>query len=149
MNRYVVANGIAFLLLLVIITGASCGTRPLAITGHTHTQPIEHRANTNIVAIDCDLTGSPHGAVQVARQYYTWSADGRLQIVVELENRTRKNLRLQVQTAFKDEADNFLPDQTPYTTQVLPRNQTYRYSCTAFSKEAARAHVRVRWAVSE
>ncbi len=133
----------------VFFLTACTGPRPLAITGHTYTQPIEHRANTNIVAIDCDLTGSPHGAVQVARQYYTWSQDGRLRIVLELENRTTKNLRLQIQTAFKDEGDNFLPDQTPYQTTVLQRNQTHRYECTALSREAAKAHVLVRWAVSE
>jgi hypothetical protein len=120
--------------------------RPLAVTGHTDTRPIEHRDNTNIVAVDCGLTGISHGDVQIARQHTEWSPDGRLKISVEIENRTPKDLPVQIQTAFKDSSDNFLSDQTPYKTAVLPRNATYLYEATALNKNAEKAHVRIRYA---
>ncbi|MEK7530076.1 MAG: DUF1425 domain-containing protein, partial [Patescibacteria group bacterium] len=127
--------------------GLGCQSpRPLAVTGHTYTQPTEHRANTNIVAIDLGLSGIPHGDIQIAAQETSWTNDGRLVIVVELENRTRRDLRVQIQTAFKDKNGHFLADQTPYQTVVMPRNQTYRYEATAVDPKAANAHVRVRYA---
>ena len=142
----------ASLLLISALSGAflSCqGIRPLAITGHRATRPVEHRQGTNIVAIDNGLTGSDHGAIQVARQHAGWTPDGRLKISVEFENRTSRTLRVQIQTAFKDASDNFLADQTPWKTVPLPRNATYLYEAWAMTKEAQRAHVRVRHAVAQ
>lgn len=148
-SRLHVASLLALALLCGPFMTACQSPRPLAVTGHLNTRPIEHRDNTNIVAVDMGLTGSPHGDIQVASQRADWTPDGRLKISVEFENRTREALRLQIQTAFKDANDNFLPDQTPWKTIVLPRNVTSLYEVTALSKEAEKAHVRVRRAVSE
>lgn len=136
--------------LLISVIGLGCqSTRPLAVTGHTQTKPIEHRPGTNVVAIDLGLTGIPHGDVQIARQQTDWTPDGRLKILVALENRTRKALRVQIQTQFKDNQGNFLSDETPYRTVVMPRNQTTLYEATASDPKAELAHVRVRYAGAE
>lgn len=146
MLRYNVSSSFSVFLLTVFVASGCQSPRPLAVTGHTHTQPIEHRHNINVVAIDVGLAGIRHGDIQIAGQNTAWTDDGRLIIVVELENRTTHDLRVQIQTAFKDEADRFLSDQTPYRTVVMPRNQTYRYEATASDRNAAKAHVRVRYA---
>lgn len=128
---------------LVLVMCNGC-VRPLAAPGHRYTQPIEHRANTNIVTVDNNLAGVICSKIQIARQRTEWTDDGRLQIFVEIENRTTHELDLEIQTAFKDSNDNFLLDAAPWTVVVLHRNQTHVYTATALSKDAAKAHVRLR-----
>lgn len=136
---------LAAVITAVMLALANCQSpRPLAVTGHYYTKPVEHYPNINIVAVDWGLTGIWHGDVQVADQWTEWTPDGRLRIVVEFENRTRESLPLQVQTAFKDGQDRFLRDETAWENIVLPRNSTYRYEATAFDSQAEKAHVRVR-----
>ncbi len=118
--------------------------RPLAAPGHYYTQPIEHRANTNIVTVDNDLAGPLCSKIQIARQRTEWTPDGRLRIFVEIENRTTSELDLEIQTAFKDCDDNFLLDAAPWTVVVLHRNQTHVYAATAMNRDAVKAHVRLR-----
>lgn len=118
--------------------------RPLAAPGHRYTLPIEHRPGTNIVTVDNNLAGVICSRIQIARQRTNWSDDGRLQIFVEIENRTTCELDLEIQTAWKDADDNFLLDATPWTVVVLHRNQTHVYTATAMSDDAEKAHVRLR-----
>lgn len=70
--------------------------------------------------------------------------DGRLEVRLELANLSSKDLPVQVQTLYRDEAGVLLDDATPFEMIVLPGNGSKLYKATSLKAAAASYTVQIK-----
>ena len=73
------------------------------------------------------------------------TADGRLQINVQMRNREARRIEVQASAEFKD-AQGFTIDSTPWKTVILTESEQQSVPFISMSREAVRYTVRVRQA---
>jgi len=71
-------------------------------------------------------------------------SDGRMQVNAELENRTGKNLVIQVQTQFRDATGNLTEDKTNWRTIVMAPHSSTSYQAESMNSQARDYVVRVK-----
>ena len=71
-------------------------------------------------------------------------ANDRLEVIVDIRNRTNHNQSVDVSTVFRDEARVPIGDETAWTRVIFGPNQTQTYRVTSVSSKAATFTVRVR-----
>lgn len=71
-------------------------------------------------------------------------SDGRMQVSAELENRTGKNLVIQVQTQFRDATGNLTEDKTNWRTIVMTPRSSTSYQAESMNSDARDYIVRVK-----
>ena len=70
--------------------------------------------------------------------------DGRLEVYAELENRTGKNLVVQVQAQFKDAMGALFRDETNWKTIVMPPHSSTDYRMASMNDQAKDYIIRVK-----
>ena len=70
--------------------------------------------------------------------------DGRLEVYAELENRTGRNLVVQVQAQFKDAMGALSRDETNWKTIVMPPHSSTDYRMASMNDQAKDFVVRVK-----
>jgi hypothetical protein len=70
--------------------------------------------------------------------------DGRLQLVVELNNLSAQDLSIQVQTVFRNQEGSLYGDETNWEMIVLPGGGDYRYEVTSLQPQADTYRIQVR-----
>jgi hypothetical protein len=125
---------------LVVLFSLGCQHGPYA--------PREYRAGTTsyehtekIIFADRTLASK----VRVVSTRKSVEEDGRLRAYAELENRTAKNLAVQVQTQFRNEAGALTQDVTNWRTMVMAPNSVTLYESTSMSDTARDFIIRVKW----
>lgn len=114
----------------------------------------EHMTVDDVVVMDKSLrswrpfTDVFGASVTVDRKKGTTKDDGRLHLQVELKNNRGDDLHFQIQTIFKDAQGFMLSDQSNWEHVIIPRQSSYRYSCTSMSKLAKHYLVRVRRSIN-
>lgn len=71
-------------------------------------------------------------------------SDGRLEIVANLRNRTLQDVRIQVQTVFKDEKGYSTNEDSAWAMVFLNANETETYKIVSRGQDASRYTIRIR-----
>lgn len=74
------------------------------------------------------------------------TADGRLEVVVQIRNRENRRIEVQVNCVFKDANGFTTGDETPFQTLILTENGTEQVKFTAMNTLAKKYTIRVRQA---
>jgi len=120
------------------------GCAPYQVRGYITTPP-ERYEDVTIIATDAALARLISSKkIAVANQRLSWTSDGRLKVLVEIDNRSGRALDVQIQTIFKDKYGNMLEDQTSWEPIVLPRAASTLYTATALDKRAEKFLIRIR-----
>jgi len=126
------------LALLAVVALVGCSHGPYqARTYKPGTTSLEH---TEKVVYDASVKGK----VRLVDTRATTLPDGRLEAYAELENTTKKNMVVQVQTQFKDAAGVLLADETAWENLVLPPNTSTGYRAAAMNTQARDYIIRVK-----
>lgn len=72
------------------------------------------------------------------------SKDGRLHVRVELSNQSDKDLPVQLQILFRDEAGHVTGEDTPFAMVVLPGGAVKLYEVTSLRTDAAAYTIQVK-----
>jgi uncharacterized protein YcfL len=135
MKSAVPTHILASLGLSVLLIG--CATEgPYVPSARQPSPEVEHTT----VILDRELEKS----VAVDQQSAERTSKGRLRSMINLRNRTNEDLRIQVQTVFRDLDGYSISDDTGWETLVLTANETRTISATSTTSKADRFTVRVR-----
>jgi len=74
------------------------------------------------------------------------TADGRLEVIVQIRNRENRRIEVQVNCVFKDANGFTTGDETPFQTLILTENGTEQVKFTAMNTLAKKYTIRVRQA---
>ncbi len=104
---------------LVLLLAAGC--RTVDTTGVTlHSSKYTLEQTEKLQYLDPEL----QGAVTSTGIQHSTLADGRLQVVVNVHNRSKMPMAVQLSTAFKDSAGFTTLDETGWQTLLLRQNST-------------------------
>lgn len=90
------------------------------------------------------LHGKIYRKVEIANQVTRPLPDGRLEVRVELANRSRKDLPVQIQTVFRDGEGMLMSDSTAFEVVVLPAGGSKLYEVKSLQPGPASHLVQVR-----
>lgn len=71
-------------------------------------------------------------------------SDRRLEVAANIRNRTTKDLKIQVQTVFKDEGGYSTQEDSAWGTLFLTANETETYKIVSRERNAAKYTIRIR-----
>jgi len=90
------------------------------------------------------LDGSVAGKIAVENQAVRRDAQGRLEVLANIRNRTRYDQAIDVQTVFKNETGISTGDETAWKRLSLGANETQTYSAISLDDRPVRYTVRIR-----
>ena len=123
---------VAALLALLV----ACGWRgPSPVQTWSHIEPVG-----NVIALD----EAAWRLVSLSDYQVARGDDGRLDVVLELDNLSALDVEVQVQTVFRDGQGQLLSDETGWQMMVLPGNGSSRYEVRSLSTDAESFVVQVK-----
>ena len=122
------------------------GCGPWRVPSYSPDKPaVEKQASSSVVALDKKLVQwISSRKIKVASERADWTPDGRLQVSLELENRTKETFPVQIQTVFKDRHGSFTEDKTNWEYIILTKKSITLYKATALSKESEGYLIRIK-----
>ncbi len=128
----------AVALALILVSVAGCGRGPYqASTYKDGTTSLEH--SEKLILAD-----NIAGKVRLVDSRSIVLEDGRLEAYAEIENKTSKNLVVQIQTQFKDAMGTLTEDESNWQTIVMPPHSSTGYRQTSFNDKAKDYIIRVK-----
>ncbi len=120
-----------------------CAAGPYHVIPYNVNQDKER--NMKIVVLDKDLDNQfSKKRVVILATETDLTEDGRLKVYCEIRNMKKELLRLQVQTAFRDNEGFQIGDDTNWELILIPQFSTYAYKATAFNSNAKDYTIRIR-----
>ncbi len=124
------------MLLAMLASGCTTNEGPYVPTQQTPSTELE---NTTVI-LDREIANHIAVDLQDAERAHS----GKLIARANIRNRTNHDLRIQVQTVFRDSKGFSINDDTAWETLVLTANETHTISAISTSKKAERYTIRIR-----
>jgi len=124
------------MLLVILTSGCVTNEGPYVPTQREPSTELENTA----VILDREIADRIAVDLQDAER----TSSGKLTGQANVRNRTNQDLRIQVQTVFRDSKGFSINDDTAWETLVLTANETRTVSAISTSRKAERYTIRIR-----
>ncbi|MDP8212243.1 MAG: hypothetical protein P9X22_02995 [Candidatus Zapsychrus exili] len=120
-----------------------CAAGPYKATRYDSGQDLERLQN--VVILDKRLSNQfATKRIAIMGEKSELTQDNRLKVFCEIRNMKNDTLKLQVQTAFKDEGNFSVEQDTNWELILIPGFSTFTYITTALNEKAKKYTIRIK-----